>query len=495
MPLRFYNTLTRSLDEFVPADRGRVGIYACGPTVYRAPHIGNFRTFVFNDLLHRYLEWKGCGVRFVMNLTDVEDKIIADAVERGISIDEVTAPQIEAFRRDLARLGIRPADVYPRATEHIPHMVALIEKLIANGHAYERDGSIYFAINSFPGYGKLSRIELAETRAGAGLASRAIDADEYDKEDARDFALWKGAKESDRAVGAAWPTPWGDGRPGWHIECSAMSMAELGETFDIHTGGEDLVFPHHEDEIAQSEGATGRPFVRYWLHVKHLLVNAEKMSKSKKNDFTIDQLVQMGHSPAAIRFILLGAQYRKELNFSFPGLEDAGNALQRLLDFDRRLQETADDPAAAALPHAASADGASRSASLSDIAANALTSFEAAMDDDLNTPAALAALFDFVRESNAALDRAGADVDATGLQAARGALERIDDVLGVIGLAKQDAESVEEGFARWVEDRIAARTAARGRRDFAAADRIRDELAAAGVVVEDTPRGARWKKA
>ncbi|MGH7444023.1 MAG: cysteine--tRNA ligase, partial [Longimicrobiales bacterium] len=474
-------TLSRALEDFEPADAASVGVYACGPTVYRPPHIGNFRTFVFSDVLHRYLEWKGLGVRFVMNLTDVEDKIINDAVERGVPLDQVTAPQIDAFQRDLARLGIRPADVYPRATDHIPHMVALIEKLIANGHAYEKDGSVYFAIGSFPGYGRLSRIELVDTRAGAGLASRAIDADEYEKEDARDFALWKGVKDTERAVGAAWPTPWGMGRPGWHIECSAMSIAELGETFDIHTGGEDLIFPHHEDEIAQSEGATGKPFVRYWLHVKHLLVNGEKMSKSKKNDFTIGQLVDMGHSPAAIRYILIGAQYRRELNFSFAGLEDAGNALRRLLDFERRLRDTA-------------ADASAPDSGLAAIAERALAGFEAAMDDDLNTPAALAALFDFVRESNSALDRAGTSVDAAGIEAARTAFARIDDVFGVIALARADAERVEEGFARWVEDRITARADARGRRDFAAADRIRDELAAAGVVVEDTAHGVRWKK-
>jgi cysteinyl-tRNA synthetase len=282
-------------------------------------------------------------------------------------------------------------------------------------------------------------------------------------------------------VGAAWPTPWGEGRPGWHIECSAMSIAELGETFDIHTGGEDLVFPHHEDEIAQSEGATKQPFVRYWLHVKHLLVNGEKMSKSKQNDFTIGQLVTMGHAPAAIRFLLLGAQYRKELNFSFAGLEDAKNALQRLLDFDRRLRDT---PSSNDAPDSG----------LAEISARGLARFEEGMDDDLNTPAALAALFDFVREANAALDRAGKTVDAAGLGAACTALGRIDEVFGVIDLAQRDAGNIEEGFARWVEDRIAARTEARGRRDFAAADRIRDELASAGVVVEDTAGGVRWKR-
>ena len=281
MPLRFYNTLTRRVEDFQPVTGRQVGVYACGPTVYRPPHVGNYRTFIFNDLLHRYLEWKQYDVKFVMNLTDVEDKIIEEAHQRGVKINDVTAPVTEAFLADLASLAILPVDVHPRATEKIQEMIDLIATLIERGHAYEIDGSVYFAIGSFPGYGKLARIELQDVRSGAGLQTRerGIDADEYEKEDARDFALWKAAKDIDRAAGAAWQTPWGDGRPGWHIECSAMSMAELGQTFDIHTGGEDLIFPHHEDEIAQSEGATGQPFVRYWLHVKHLLVNGEKMSK------------------------------------------------------------------------------------------------------------------------------------------------------------------------------------------------------------------------
>src|SRR5215212_1436972 len=263
--MRFYNTLSRELEPFEPLRPPHVGIYACGPTVYRPPHVGNFRTFVFNDVLHRFLEWKGFDVTFVMNLTDVEDKIIVAAAGNGGAVSDVTVPIIDAFFTDLRTLGVRPADAYPRATEHIQHMVALIGDLIERGHAYTApDGSVYFAIASFPRYGRLSRIDAAAIRAGAGLATRAgaIDADEYEKEDARDFAVWKGARDVDRRVGAAWPTPWGDGRPGWHIECSAMSMAALGRTFDLHTGGEDLIFPHHEDEIAQSEAATGEPFVR-----------------------------------------------------------------------------------------------------------------------------------------------------------------------------------------------------------------------------------------
>ena len=483
MTLRLYNTLTRSLDRFEPLEPPTVGVYACGPTVYRPPHIGNFRTFIFNDLLHRYLEWKGYEVRFVMNLTDVEDKIIAGAIEQQARIEAVTEPMIDAFLADLRTVGVRPADAYPRATQHIDDMVSLIQRLIDNGHAYVNDGSAYFAIGSFPSYGKLSRIDLQEARAGAGLATRtrAVEADEYEKEDARDFALWKSAKNGDRNVGAVWPTPWGEGRPGWHIECSAMSMRELGETFDIHTGGEDLIFPHHEDEIAQSEGATGKPFVRHWLHVKHLLVNGEKMSKSKKNDFTINELMEKGYTGAAIRYLLLSAHYRKELNFTFEGLEQARESVRRLLNFDERL--------ASIIPEA----GATRG-ELTEIMFTACRDFEAALDDDLNTSAALAAVFDFVRESNAALDRAP-QVSSTELDQLRETLADFDEILGVLELARAHAGNVDQDFATWVEEKLAERKAARSRRDFAAADGIRKELTAAGVIIEDTPSGVRWKRA
>jgi cysteinyl-tRNA synthetase len=482
MGLRFFNTLTRKLEDFQPLHDNKVGVYACGPTVYRPPHVGNYRTFVFNDLLHRYLEWKGYDVKFVMNLTDVEDKIIEAAHEQNVQIDHVTAPVTDAFLADLKSLAVRSVDVHPRATEKIPEMIDIIAKLIERGHAYESDGSVYFAIGSFPTYGKLSRIELQDVRSGAGLQTRergGIDADEYEKEDARDFALWKAAKDIDRAAGAAWPTPWGEGRPGWHIECSAMSMAELGETFDIHTGGEDLIFPHHEDEIAQSEGATGKPFVRYWLHVKHLLVNGEKMSKSKRNDYKLHELVEKGYNEAAIRYLLLSAHYRSELNFTFEGLDDAQAALRRLADFADRLQATSPD--------------ANGSSDLTAISQSALAGFEAALDDDLNTPEALGALFTYVREANAALDKGA--VSESSRTAAMAALERMDDVLGFIDLARSKAKDVDADLAAWVEERIAARQAARRRRDFAGADKIRDELTAAGILVEDTPQGPRWKKA
>jgi cysteinyl-tRNA synthetase len=479
--MKLYNTLSRALEEFRPSNT-RVGVYACGPTVYRPPHIGNFRTFVFNDVLHRYLEWKGWNVTFVMNLTDVEDKIIGGAVEKDVRIGEITAPVVESFFRDLETLGIRPADRYPRATDHIEDMVGLVRRLVDNGHAYVRDGSVYYDISSFADYGKLSRIDFAGMRTGAGLATRegGIDSDEYEKQDARDFALWKSAKDEDRRAGAAWTTPWGEGRPGWHIECSAMSMAVLGETLDIHTGGEDLIFPHHEDEIAQSEGATGSAFVRFWLHVTHLKVNGQKMSKSLRNDYRIGDLTERGFTPAAIRLQLLQAHYRNELNFSFDGLKDAHTAVQRLVDFRRRLDETSvsENAAASTLPA---------------LASDALARFEAAMDDDLHTPNALAVVFPFVRDVNAALDAAHS-VTATDLAAARNAIDRMDDVLGVIAIARRDSAHADEGFVRWVEERLEARQAARRRRDFSAADSIREELTAAGVLVEDTAQGARWKK-
>jgi cysteinyl-tRNA synthetase len=474
MALQFYNTLTRSLQTFEPIEPGTARIYGCGPTVYQLPHIGNYRAFLFNDLLHRYLEWKGYQVKFVMNLTDVDDKTILGARQNDVPLDTFTEPIIRDFFADLDRLGVARADAYPRATRHIDEMITLIETLIERGHAYVVDGSVYFDISSFPEYGKLPRIDPAEMRQGERVA-----ADEYEKGDVRDFALWKAAKEIDHRVGATWETPWGTGRPGWHIECSAMSMAELGQTFDIHTGGEDLIFPHHEDEIAQSEAATGHPFAHFWLHVKHLLVHGEKMSKSKGNVFSLEELQQRGFSLAAIRYLLLSAHYRHELNFTFSGLEDAQAALRRAVDFHDRLERTATAEDATATNIAA-------------LAATALRDFEDALDDDLNAPAALATLFTFIRETNAALDRQLA-VPPTDLAAARDALASIDRVFNVITFAREQARAGEKEIAAWVENRLEERQQARARRDFATADQIRQELAHAGIIIEDTPAGPRWK--
>ena len=498
--LHFYDTLSRSLRPFEPLSPGRVGVYACGPTVYRQPHIGNYRTFLFNDLLVRWLRAKGHDVRFVMNLTDVDDKTIRGAAADGIRLDDFTAPVIEQFFADLDRLGAARADAYPRATRHIEQMIALVQQLIENGHAYVADdGSVYFDVSSLPTYGRLSRLDVEGIQSGAGLATRqplpgsdasapaaapsddddAL-ADEYGKDDARDFVLWKRVRDLDRQVGAVWPTPWGEGRPGWHLECSAMSMQELGETFDIHTGGEDLVFPHHEDEIAQSEGATGKPFVRYWLHSKHLRIDDTKMSKSIGNVLGVADIVDGdGYPPAVLRYALLAGHYRRELNFSAASLDDARSALRRIVEFADRVQRTP------------TRDGAS--AGLDDIAARAWTAFEEGLDDDLNTPVALAALFNLVREGNAALDRSPAVADAE-RDALLSVLRRIDAVLNVIDLFR-NAQSTDSDLAAWVDERLAARQDARARRDFAAADAIRAELTAAGITIEDTPDGARWKKA
>jgi cysteinyl-tRNA synthetase len=477
MALTFYNTLTRSLEEFRPLREGQVGVYVCGPTVYQLPHIGNYRSFLFNDLLHRYLEWKGFDVRFVMNLTDVDDKIIDRAHAEGVHIRDYAAPYVDGFLAEIDRLGIRPADAYPRATDHIPAMTELVQRLLDNGHAYRTDdGSIFYDISSFPEYGKLSRIPLDQVRAGERVA-----ADEYAKDDARDFALWKGAKDTDRQVAAVWDAPWGEGRPGWHLECSAMSMAELGETFDIHAGGEDLVFPHHEDEIAQSEGATGKTFARYWLHSRHLMLESEKMSKSRGNVVRLADILDAGYPPAVVRYLLLSAHYRKELSFSYDGLDDARAAVRRLLDFADRLDR------AATLHDAPASD-------LPELADAALADFERALDDDLNMPAALAAVFTFVRKTNAALDRAPA-VRPHDLELARDALRSMDQVLGILELAGRDDDGADQELAAWVEGKLAERQQARADRDFARADAIRDELVDAGIIVEDTPQGARWKLA
>jgi cysteinyl-tRNA synthetase len=518
MAIRFYDTLRRASVPFEPQREGHAGIYGCGPTVYQLPHIGNYRTFLFNDLLHRWLAWKGYDVRMVMNLTDVDDRIIDLAAEQGVSIGEYVAPYVDGFFAELDTLGARPAHVYPRATEHIDDMVALVQSLVENGHAYEVEGSVYYDIGSFDRYGKLSRIPLDDVRTGERVAS-----DNYEKQDARDFALWKAAKDVDRQVGAAWPSPWGEGRPGWHLECSAMSMAELGPTLDIHTGGEDLVFPHHEDEIAQSEGATGETFARTWLHAKHLLLDTEKMSKSLGNVVRLEDVLAEGFEPAAVRWLLLSAHYRSELSFSYAALRDASSALRRVVEFRDRLRDVAGggEVAVAAPLRPARGDGeggdgthgtdggdpAGREArdpsSVAGLADRFLVAFEEALEDDLNSPAALGALFLFVRRANTALDDAmGANATDRGdgastREAARtglAALAAFDDVFGVIALADRGA-GVDSDLAAWADERVAARQQARADSDWAAADAIRDELAEAGIVVEDTPQGPRWKKA
>lgn len=479
MPVRFFNTLSRRQEEFVPLQSGKAGVYVCGPTVYAPPHIGNLRTFTFADVLHRYLEFRGFEVRFVMNLTDVDDKTITGALRAGVSLAEYTAPFVESFFRDLDALGIARADVNPRATEHVEGMVRLIERLQERGMAYVAEGSVYFDISEFPGYGKLSGVDLEASRQGERVAD-----DEYDKDDVRDFALWKAGKPEDEAVGAAWDTPWGRGRPGWHIECSAMSMEELGETFDIHAGGVDLVFPHHEDEIAQSEGATGQPFARYWLHGEHLLVDGEKMSKSLGNFYTLADLLQRKAVPSAIRYVFLTTHYRGKLNFTWDALSAAAESVRRVRNARERIRTrpAVFDP------------GPEDNPFLQDSAAQALGDFARAMDDDLNTSIALSVVHRLAREVNVRLDglceRPISQAEQT---LTLDAFERMDGVLRFLSLADEEAQfEMSEELAAWIEERVQQREAAREARDYTSADRLRDELAERGVTIEDTPKGPRW---
>ncbi len=456
MALQFFNTLTRRKEDFVPLNPPHVGLYTCGPTVYNYAHIGNLRAFTFEDLLRRYLEYRGFVVKHVMNITDVEDKIIRTVRESGKSLKEVTEFYTQEFFRDLDTLNIKRAHIVPRATETIPDMIKLIETLVARKHAYiADDGSIYFSIKSFKDYGKLAHLDFDNLQFGARVAR-----DEYDKEHVADFALWKAWDEKDGPV--KWPSPWGDGRPGWHIECSVMSMKHLGETFDVHCGGEDLIFPHHEDEIAQSEAATGKQFVRYWLHNAHLLVEGKKMSKSLGNFYTLRDLLAKGWTGREIRYVLASAHYRDQLNFTFDGLQGARSALQRMDEFLMKLQEIAGGGA-----------GIEPAALLSQ--------FEAALDDDLNISAALGALFEFVREAN---KRVVPPEEAAGILAA---WRRLDEVLGIGMPTKSD---VPAAVQQLVEERQAARKA----KNFKRSDEIRDQLAKQGWAIEDTPNGPRAKR-
>src|ERR1043166_3639651 len=409
--LRFRNTLSGRVEEFHPLNEGEAKFYYCGPTVWNYGHIGNFRSAVAADILRRYLKFKGFKVTHVMNITDVEDRIIAMSQEAGLSIDDYTAKYIEALWEDFDALGCERPDIVPRATRHIPEMVTLIEKLLANEHAYESDRSIYYRIASFPEYGKLSKINFAGNIAGA---SERVDTDKYEKEDARDFALWKAPNSTDEP---AWDSKIGRGRPGWHIECSAMSMKYLGETFDLHLGGIDLVFPHHENEIAQSEGATGRQFARYWFHFEHLKVEGETMSKSKGNYYTYRDLIEKGFTAPAIRYFLLSVPPRKQLNFTFDALRGAEKTVAGLRDFRARIAEANPRPG--------------RNDQLATATEHALMEFESGMDDDLNTSVALAAVHNLAREVNTALAK-----DSLLMENQRevlDAIDRFDSVLNVFG--------------------------------------------------------------
>ena len=467
-PLRLHNTMRGQVEEFVPIEPGRVRMYTCGPTVHDYSHIGNFRTFLFEDLLRRVLLQQGYRVTQVMNLTDVEDRIIKKSAERGQTIDEFTEQYIEAFFQDLDTLRIQRAEHYPRATQHIFEMVSLIERLNENGHAYVADGSTYFRISTFPRYGALAHLDISGLKAGAR-----VDVDEYGKDDPRDFALWKARKPGEQS----WETPLGAGRPGWHIECSAMSMQYLGETFDIHAGGIDLIFPHHEDEIAQSEGATGKPFVRYWLHAQHLQDSTgEKMSKRLKNFSTVRDLLAEGYTPRAIRYALLtGAHYRSPLAFSPELLKAADSAVKRLDEFAVRLGPVPD-----VSPSPLAGEGRGGGAAVAEVRQR----WDDALKDDLNLPAAVGHLFEFIKTFNPRLESGKATPEERA--GAMAMLRHANRILDVIEFPEAvDAE---------VERLIAERQAARDRREFARSDEIRQQLLRMGIQLDDTKDGTRWKR-
>lgn len=471
-----YNTLTNRLEPLEPLHPGEVRIYTCGPTVYDFAHIGNFRTFVFQDVLRRFLRQRGYRVMQVMNLTDVDDRIIQNAAAAKISIREYTEKYIQAFLADMDALHLEQPEEMVRATDHVEDMVALIERLKQKGVTYQSDGSIYYSIAKFPQYGRLSKVDMTGIQPGAR-----VETDRYEKADARDFALWKAPKPGEHF----WETKIGPGRPGWHIECSTMAMKYLGDTLDIHTGGIDLAFPHHENEIAQSEAATGHRFVRLWLHAEHLIIDGEKMSKSLGNFFTLRDLFAKGQKPSTIRYLLLSVPYRRQLNFTEDGLKQAANSTERMRNFMTRLK-TANFPAGS-------------TPAIESRAAEAERDFDAGLADDLNTAVALAAVFDLIRDANSAMDRADfRQQDATRLVAT---MEKFDQILNLL-VDDDDEKLAKLGFgpaeprmtAPEVDALIEERNAARKRRDFKRSDEIRQQLADSGIIVEDMKDGTvRWK--
>jgi len=463
MSLRFYNTLTRSLDQFRSIDEGKIRMYTCGPTVYNYAHIGNFRAYVFEDLLRRFLKYLDYEVYHVMNLTDVDDKTIRSSRESGVPLKAFTKTYIDAFFQDLAILNIDRAEAYPAATDHIPEMIELIRVLLEKGYAYQSDdGSVYYSINKFPNYGCLCQLDISGLRPGARVAQ-----DEYEKENIGDFALWKAWDEADGDV--FWESPWGRGRPGWHIECSAMSMKYLGPTFDIHCGGMDNIFPHHDDEIAQSEAATGKKFVNYWLHCAHLIVEGKKMSKSAGNFFTLRDLQARGYSGREIRYELISTHYRQSLNFTLDGLDGAKSALARLDEYRARLVELAGTAAPANPLHWVE---------------EARQDFNAALCDDLNISEAMAAVFEMLRAGNRDMDRkqVSPEMAAAALQVWNG----FDRVLGILS-------PVEARIPAEVEQLLNQRIQARAEKNWAESDRLRDAIDAAGFIVKDTPQGPKLR--
>jgi cysteinyl-tRNA synthetase len=465
MALRFYNTLTQQLEEFTSQDGKTVRMYTCGPTVWNFAHIGNFRTFTFFDILRRWLRCRGWTLDHVMNITDVDDRIIQQAVGAGKSLSEYTAEYTQAFLDDAAALRLERPEHLVKATDHVDDMAEAIRRLTERGFTYSSDGSVYFRIAAFDEYGKLSHLDAGGIRAGAR-----VDTDRYDKENARDFALWKAPKPGE----PYWDTVIGPGRPGWHIECSVMSMKYLGETLDIHGGGIDLTFPHHENEIAQSEALTGKPFARYWLHSEHLILESQTMSKSLGNIITLRDLLAQGYEPAAVRYILVSQPYRTKLNFTKDSLRAAVTAVERLRNFDLRLKTTKFD------------EGSSEA--LLDRTAAALRAFEDAMDDDLNTAEALGAVFEYIRDANTAMD--AGEFRAGNVQPAAALLARFDAVFDVLRPTVKSTAMSDSEVDRLIEERNKARKA----RNFKRSDEIRDQLLEAGIVLEDTRDGTRWKR-
>jgi cysteinyl-tRNA synthetase len=461
MAMKFYNTLTRRKESFKPLKKKKVGIYSCGPTVYGFAHIGNYRAYVFEDVLCRLLRARGYQVHQIMNITDVDDKTIRGSMDEGKTLSEYTQPFREVFFGDLKTLHIEPAECYPLATQHIPQMIEIAEKLLRRGLAYESEGSIYFRISKFPEYGKLSRMDLEQVQS-----AERMDQDEYEKEEARDFCLWKAAREGE----PFWESPFGRGRPGWHLECSAMSMHYLGAEFDIHTGGEDNIFPHHENEIAQSEGVMGKPFVRNWMHCKFLIVDGQKMSKSKGNCYTLRDLLQKGYTPLAIRYLLLSAHYRSVLNFTFSGLEQAQKTLERLYAFMKRLRD-----------HRTRSE---QDSSLEEIQA-AQKAFEEALDDDLNVPQGLAVLFDLIRSLNQRLE-----TGRLGQKDRKVALKFFEDANKVLGIFSKPDGALDQKINQMVREREGARK----RKDFKTADRLRKRILELGIILEDTGGTVRWRR-
>jgi cysteinyl-tRNA synthetase len=465
MSLRLHNTLTLQVEPFEPADGKTVRMYTCGPTVYNYAHVGNLRTFTFEDILRRWLKAHGWQLDHVMNITDVEDKIIRNAGAKHQTIDEYTAEFTQAFLEDTAALRLERPEHLVKATKHIDEMVHAIQELEAKGYTYVSEGSVYYRISKFPEYGKLSHADFSGIRAGAR-----VDMDEYDKDNARDFVLWKAPKEGE----PFWDTPIGPGRPGWHIECSAMAMKYLGETLDIHAGGVDLIFPHHENEIAQSEAITCKPFARFWLHCEFLNVESQKMSKSLGNIYTLRELMAMGHAPETVRYLLISVPYRKKLNFTFDGLNGAKTTIDRLRNFKLRLETDR------------FGDGTNEK--LVARSREALEHFRNSLDDDLNTAEALAAVFEYVRDANTAMD--AGEFQAGNVPAAFELLQAFDAIVDVLRPTETQSGLTDEQ----IDARIQERTQAKKARNFALSDQIRAELLEAGIILEDTKDGVRWKR-